>query len=66
MRWNELLRSACALLDICSWTVVVRFPVVSVYPRIQKAVPAHPRTLGEHLRRARVDRNLTNIQVAQM
>ena len=57
---------ACALLDICSRTIVARFPVISVYRRIQKAVSANPQTLGEHLRRARVDRNLTNVQVAQM
>ncbi len=57
---------ACAMLDICSRTIVARFPVISVYRRIQKAVSAHPQTLGEHLRRARVDRNLTNVQVAQM
>jgi DNA-binding transcriptional regulator YiaG len=37
-----------------------------VYRRIQKTVAAQPRTLGEHLRLARVDRNLTNVQVAQM
>ncbi len=40
--------------------------MVLVYRRIQKAVSSHPQTLGEHLRRARVDRNLTNIQVARM
>ena len=57
---------ACALLDICSRTIVARFPEVSVYRRIQKAVSSHPQTLGEHLRLARVDRNLTNVQVAQI
>ena len=57
---------ACALLDICSRTIVAHFPAVSVYRRIQKAVSSHPQTLGEHLRLARVDRNLTNVQVAQM
>ena len=40
--------------------------MVSVYRRIQKAVSVHPQTLGEHLRLARVDRNLANVQVAQM
>ena len=54
------------MLDICSRTLVARFPMVSVYRRIQKAVSAHPQTLGEYLRLARVDRNMTNVQVAQM
>ena len=40
--------------------------MISVFRRIQKAVSLHPQTLGEHLRLARVDRNLTNVQVAQM
>jgi DNA-binding transcriptional regulator YiaG len=53
-------------VDICSRTTVARFPVISVFRRIQKAVSLHPQTLGEHLRLARVDRNLTNVQVAQM
>ena len=40
--------------------------MVSVYRRQLRQVPEHPRTLGEHLRRARIDRKMTNVEVAHI
>ena len=40
--------------------------MVSVYRRHLRQVPEHPRTLGEHLRRARIDRKMTNVEVAHI
>ena len=37
-----------------------------MYRRRLRQVPEHPRTLGEHLRRARVDRKMTNVEVAHI
>jgi DNA-binding transcriptional regulator YiaG len=37
-----------------------------VYQRLSKGARAEPKTLGEHLRRKRVDLRLTNVQVAAM
>ena len=55
-----------ALLGICSRTIVAQFPTISVYRRIWKGVSTHPQTLGEHLRLARIDRKMTNVQVARI
>jgi hypothetical protein len=48
----------CALLDICSRTIVAQFSAISVYRRLLKRAPENPQTLGEHLRLVRIDRGL--------
>ena len=57
---------ACALLDICSRTIVAQFSAISVYRRILKRAPKNPQTLGEHLRLARIDRGLKQTELAQL
>ena len=56
----------CALLDICSRTIVAQFSAISVYRRILKRAPKNPQTLGEHLRLARIDRGLKQTELAQL
>jgi DNA-binding XRE family transcriptional regulator len=41
-------------------------PSISLHERILKQYPTTPRTLGEHLRKRRLDLNLTQDEVAQM
>ncbi len=55
---------SCALLGICDRTVEVSFPNFSLHQRLKRAVADEPKTLGEHLRRVRIDRKMTNVQVA--
>jgi transcriptional regulator with XRE-family HTH domain len=55
-----------ALLGICDRVNRVKIPTSSVYRRLQLGVAGTPETLGEHLRRVRVDRGLTNVQTALM
>ena len=56
----------CCLLGICSRTIVAQFPAISLYRRVLKAAPVSARTLGDHLRITRIDRKLTQAQVAQL
>jgi DNA-binding transcriptional regulator YiaG len=56
----------CALLGICHRTVEVCFPSFSMHQRLRRGVATEPKTLGEHLRRVRIDRRLTNVQVAHV
>jgi DNA-binding XRE family transcriptional regulator len=56
----------CALLDICSRTIVAHFPAISVYRRMLQGAPKNPQTLGEHLRLARIDRGLKQTELAQL
>lgn len=56
----------CALLGICSRTIVARYSEVSVYRRILKGAPTNPQTLGEHLRLARIDRGLKQAEIADL
>jgi DNA-binding XRE family transcriptional regulator len=65
-RCSEPLRQPCALLDICSRTIVAHFSAISVYRRILKRAPKNPQTLGEHLRLARIDRALKQTELAQL
>jgi DNA-binding transcriptional regulator YiaG len=44
----------------------VPFPSFSVHQRSKRGVTGESKTLGEHLRRARIDRKLTNVQVAHI
>jgi len=55
---------ACALLGFCDRVIRVRIPKASVHRRVWRKVVAEPKTIGEHLRRKRVDMGLTNVQVA--
>ena len=41
-------------------------PVASPYRRLRRKVSEHPQTLGEHLRKARIDRRLTVVQTAHL
>ena len=66
MRCCEWLRRPCALLDICSRTIVAQFSAISVYRRLLKRAPENPQTLGEHLRLARIDRGLKQTELAQL
>ena len=45
---------------------MTEIPVASPYRRLWRKVPEHPQTLGEHLRRVRIDRKMTNVQVAHI
>src|SRR5882724_3750561 len=56
----------CALVGICSRTIVTQFSVVSPYRRMLKKVSLNPQTLGEHLRLARIDRGLKQTEVAAL
>ena len=55
-----------ALLGICDRVIEAPIPLASPYRRLWRKVPEHPKTLGEHLRRVRIDRKMTNIQVAHV
>ena len=66
MRCCEWARIPCALLDICSRTILAQFSAISVYRRLLKRAPENPQTLGEHLRLARIDRGLKQTELAQM
>ena len=57
---------SCALLGICSRTIVAHFPQVSAHRRLIKGAPTRPQTLGEHLRLARIDRNMTIVEVSRI
>ena len=66
MRWSDSLFKSYALLGICDRVIRARIPRKSVYRRLLKRVPDEPKTLGEHLRRKRVDEGMTNMQVAEL
>ena len=55
-----------ALLGICDRKTVAHFPSISVYRRSLKRASATPQTLGEHLRLARIDRDLKQTEVAEL
>ena len=55
-----------ALLGICQRTIVASIPVASSYCRLWRKVSEHPQTLGEHLRKARIDRRMTVVQTAHV
>ncbi len=55
-----------ALLAFCDRAIRVKIPSSSVYRGAWRGLIAEPKTLGEHLRRKRVDMGLTNIQVAEI
>ena len=57
---------SCALLGICSRTIVASIPVASPHRRLWRKVSEHPKTLGEHLRKARIDRKMTVVQTAHV
>jgi transcriptional regulator with XRE-family HTH domain len=40
--------------------------MASVHRRVWRKVVAEPKTIGEHLRKKRVDMGLTNVQVARL
>ena len=56
----------CALLGICDRIIRTPIPKASVYRRLWRGVPAHPMTLGEHLRSVRIDRGLKQTEVAAL
>ena len=58
--------SATALLGFCDRVIRVEIPRASVHRRVWRKAVAEPKTIGEHLRRKRVDMGLTNVQVAQI
>ena len=60
------LLTAGALLGICDRVIVARIPLASPYRRAWRKVPEHPKTLGEHLRRAHIDRGMTVVQAAHI
>jgi len=66
MCFSKTQQHLCALLDICSRTIVAHFSAISVYRRILKRAPKNPQTLGEHLRLARIDRGLKQTELAQL
>ena len=53
-----------ALLGICDRTVEAPIPLASPYRRVWRKVLEHPKTLGEHLRRVRIDRKMSVVQTA--
>ena len=55
-----------ALLGICDRTIEAPIPLASTYRRVWRKVPECPKTLGEHLRRVRIDRKMTIVQVAHV
>jgi hypothetical protein len=68
-RWGKgggRKQPALALLGICERTVLAEIPLASPYRRLWRKVPEHPKTLGEHLRRVRIDRKMTNVQAAHI
>ena len=54
-----------ALLGICDRVSRAKIPKASVYRRLWRGAAEAPETLGEHLRRKRVDMGLTQAQLAQ-
>ena len=54
-----------ALLGICDRRIVASFSGFSVYRRTLKKVTEHPQTLGEHLRRKRVDAGMTHLELSE-
>ena len=55
-----------ALLAFRDRVIRVQIPKASVYRRLARAIVDEPKTLGEHLRRKRVDMGITNVQLAQI
>ncbi len=55
-----------ALLGIYQRTTVASIPVASAYRRLWRKVPEKPQTLGEHLRKARIDGKMTIVQAAHV
>ena len=51
---------------MCQWHRTVPIPIFSASRHRLQGAPATPRTLGDHLRKARIDRGLTLEQVARM
>ena len=54
----------CALLAFRDRVIRVKIPKASVHRRVWRKVMAEPKTIGEHLRKKRVDMGMTNVQVA--
>ena len=77
-RWNERKSPKCswrsarrkqaplALLGIRDRVLRVKITTSSVYRRLWRGIGAEPRTIGEHLRRKRVDMGLTNVELAHI
>ena len=57
---------ACGLLGICQRQVTASFPKASRHLRKIKHAPEVAKTLGEHLRLARIDRGLKQTEVARV
>ena len=55
-----------ALLGIRDRVLKVKIPTSSVYRRLWRGIGAEPKTIGEHMRRKRVDMGLTNVELAQI
>jgi hypothetical protein len=58
----ELLRR----LPICHRTIRVQRSSISLYFRQVRRYPATPRTIGEHLRKKRIDMQLSMTQLANL
>ena len=61
-----LKRLGCGLLGICQRQVTASFPKASRHLRKIKHAPEVAKTLGEHLRLARIDRGLKQTEVAAL
>ncbi len=57
---------ALGLLGICHRRLVVNIPQISLHRRMLRGALNDPKTLGEHLRRKRVDMALGHVQVAEI
>ena len=55
---------ALALLGICHRRIVTRRPLNSQHFRRLRQYPANPKTIGEHLRKKRIDLSLSMTQLA--
>ena len=56
----------CGLLEICQRQVTASFPKASRHWRKIKHAPEVAKTLGDHLRLARIDRGLKQTEVAAL
>ena len=56
----------CGLLGICQRQVTASFPKASRHWRKIKHAPTVPKTLGDYLRLARIDRGLKQTELADM
>src|ERR1043165_9484139 len=57
---------AMAVLGICHRTMRHKRTGFSAYFRAQRSYPSHPKTLGEHLRKKRIDLSLSMTQLAKL